>query len=87
MLVKIELCPSCADKLRKIADEQGKDAVGRACGPTVQACEICRAQLPERDGKLVTRMKYHNRLDEGWSTDDIADYYAARSGKYFRKDN
>jgi len=31
MLVKIELCPSCADELRKIADEQGEENELKPC--------------------------------------------------------
>lgn len=61
MLVKIELCPSCAGKLRKIHDEEGEEAVGRACGPTVQACEVCRVQLPAGEGTLVTKWRATER--------------------------
>lgn len=60
MLVKVELCPSCADKLHTIAESRGEDAMSRAVGPTLQACTTCRAQLPERPGKMVTRMSGHS---------------------------
>lgn len=57
MLVKLNLCPSCTEKLRKIALEQGEDAMSSACGPILQACASCRAQLPASELTFVTRKK------------------------------
>jgi len=53
--------------------------------------QVIRAEVIARGGNgsrvTVGDKDLRDRLDEGWSTDDIADYYAPRSGKYFRKEN
>lgn len=57
MLVKLELCEQCAAKLREVLRTQGEKKMAEAVGPTLQACPTCRAQLPQREGTMVTRMK------------------------------
>ena len=57
MRVKLEICQACAAILRRILADRGRDAMGKAVGPTLQACPTCCAHLPPGFGRFVTRMK------------------------------
>ena len=57
MLLKVEPCDKCLAKLRRINARSGEAAMCAAVGPTMERCSSCREQLPQRPGRLVTRMK------------------------------
>jgi hypothetical protein len=57
MLLKVEICQVCADSLRKVLTERGKEAMCKVAGPILQACPTCGPKLPQCAGTLVTYMK------------------------------
>lgn len=46
MLLKVMLCERCAEKLRRVRDSAGEEAMARAAGPTLSVCPDCSKQLP-----------------------------------------
>lgn len=55
MQIKLMLCQSCAEKLRRVRDSEGEHAMGRAVGPTLSKCPECSKQLPAPT--VETRLK------------------------------
>lgn len=53
---RIQICPQCADALKKIRDDRGEDHMRAAVLATLQACDSCHEQLPKPapGGRLVT---------------------------------
>jgi hypothetical protein len=57
MLVRVNLCKSCAATLKAVKDEKGEDAMAMAVAPTLQNCFTCREQLP-KPWVFTTRLKF-----------------------------
>ena len=62
MLIKVELCAACAEKLRVIVAERGEESMARAVGPIISKCATCRPQLPGYKLGKVLNTKLKRRL-------------------------
>jgi uncharacterized protein with PIN domain len=56
MLVLVRLCPVCAAALQQLSKENDAESVAAATGILLGRCPICREQLPQHDGQLVTEL-------------------------------
>jgi len=55
MKLRVDLCPSCADVLRRVLAEHGADAMATKVLATLQACALCRKKVP--DGPFRVKLK------------------------------